>query len=205
MSIREFTMPDGRLSTGGLNYRLLGTLGMIGAPMLFLEMVVRSFMNEPEKLDTQFIGATGVFYMGGWIAVAIAMRRLRATGTSRASAVVFAIQITGLVLASLYSLHELFRMDYEQTKWIFTIIDIAYPFSHLFMFAVGVLVWRARVFDGLARIAPFGVALMLPLFFGLSAFAGMQAGSVISTGLAATALFIIARRVIGAKNFLSLD
>jgi len=194
MSINELELPVGG-HLAGLKYRLHGTLGMFGAPMLFIEMLVRAFMDEPEKIDAQFVGATGVFYIGGWIAVALAMRGLRATGAGSASLAVFVIQTAGLIFAFLFSVQQLTGVDFSNGGLFFKITDIAYPFSHMLMLVVGSMVWRARVIKGFARIAPFGVALMLPLFFLLGTFLGMAAATLISTGLAAISLFVIARNV----------
>jgi hypothetical protein len=201
MAIRNLDLPA-ESAAAGLKYRWLGTLGMIGAPMLFIEMATRALMNQPEKLDARFIGATGVLYIGGWIAVAVGMRRLRATGEGWAGSIVFAVQMTGLVLAFLYSIQELFMLDFARGSLFFTFTDAAYPFSHMFMFVVGWLVWRARVFRGAGRLACFGVALMLPLFFTLDNLLGSSAASILATGLAALSFFVLARALSGfAEGF----
>jgi hypothetical protein len=50
---------------------------MLGAPMLFLENVIHALMKESEKLDERFIGFLGIFYIGGWMASAIGIRKLK--------------------------------------------------------------------------------------------------------------------------------
>ena len=188
-----------KLSTNESNYsvsnRLLGILGIIGAPMLLIENLSRALMQQPEKLNDQLIGILGVFYIGGWIASAIGMRRMRVAGNGPASKVVFAIQIIALALAFLFSAQQIFNVNFENGGLFFAITDAAYPFSHAFMFIVGILVWRAQVLKGMTRFAPFFVASMLPLFFALSAFAGSAFAPIIATGLAATGFLIISLAV----------
>ena len=182
-------------SDDSVTNRLLGIIGIIGAPMLFVEMLTRALMSQPEKLNTQVVGILGIFYIGGWIATAIGMRRMRTTGNSPASKIVFVIQIVGLVLAFLYSVQETLRITDKVNSLFFTVTDFAYPFSHAFMFIVGVLVWRTQILKGFAKFAPFFVALMLPLFFALSAFGSSALVPVIASGLAATGFVIISLAV----------
>jgi hypothetical protein len=175
--------------------RLLGWFGIIGAPMLLIEMLIRASMNEPEKLDERIVGWLGIFYIGGWIATAIGMRRLKATGSGLASSVVFAVQMTGLILAFLFSAQEIFGFGYQNGGLFFTVTDIAYPFSHVFMIVVGILVWRAGVWKGWARIAPLLVGISFPLFFPLIPVLGMKFSSIGFSGLNAVGFVLIARAV----------
>jgi hypothetical protein len=195
MSINELELPVAKLPAG-LKYRLLGTLGMFGAPMLFLQVAVRILLGEPEKMNALFQGTTGILYIGGWIAVAVAMRGLRATGSNLTSRIVFIIQMFALATAFILSVQELLGFDSSNGGLFYNLTDIAYPLSHVLMLVVGVLVWRARVFKGLARIAPFGVALILPLFFIIGAVFGMPVGALVSSGFVAAALFVNARAVV---------
>jgi hypothetical protein len=194
MSVKEIESFSNQRNVISSN-RLLGNLGMLGALMLFAEMVVRALMNEPEKLDERFVGLLGVFYIGGWIATAIAMRKLKVTGEGNASRIVFILQMVGLILAFLFSVQELFGQTYATGGVFWKITDIAYPFSHVFMIVVGVLVWRARVWKGSARIAPLFVGLMLPMFVAFALTGTNQLGAVIATGSAAIGFVIIALTV----------
>jgi hypothetical protein len=194
MSVNEIKLFSNQRNVISSN-RFLGILGILGAPMLFAEMVIRAFLNEPEKLDERLVGFLGVFYIGGWIATTIGMRKLKVTGEGTASRIVFIIQMVGLILAFLFSVQELFGETYATGGVFWQITDIAYPFSHVFMIVVGLLVWRARIWKGSAQIAPVFVGLMLPMFAAFALTGTNQIGAAVSTGFAAIGFLIIALNV----------
>jgi hypothetical protein len=199
MQVNEMELPADQKKLAA-NMRLLGILGILGAPMLFLEMVFQASINDPEKLDQRFIGFLGIFYIGGWIASAIGKRKLKVTGEGTASKIVFIIQIIGLILAFLFNVQALFGVTYAMGGAFWRITDIAYPFSHVFMIVVGILIWRAGVWKGLARIAPVFVGLMLPMFFVFTLMGTNQLGAVTATGFAAIGFVIIALTVRNGKS-----
>ena len=64
------------------NLRLLGTIGMIAAPMLMMETLYRMAAHIPDEQNNRLVGVLGTIYITGWMASAIGMRRLRVTGKS---------------------------------------------------------------------------------------------------------------------------
>jgi hypothetical protein len=64
MITKEFTPATAQQSAGFLNTKLLGTLGMLGSPMLLIEGFYAGFQQHGTD---QFIGALGAIYMGGWL------------------------------------------------------------------------------------------------------------------------------------------
>jgi hypothetical protein len=128
------------------------------------------------------------------------MRKLKVTGEGTASKIVFIIQIIGLILAFLFNVQALFGVTFATGGTFWRITDIAYPFSHVFMIVVGILILWAGVWKGLARIAPLFVGLMLPMFFVFTLMGTNQLGAVITTGFAAIGFFIIAFTVRNGKS-----
>lgn len=172
--------------------RILGALAMFCAPMLLLFFMFGTIdSSAPKTFKDQIISLTGVFYIGGWIAGAVGMRRLRATGDGAGSKIVFIIQIALLSFALLFSVMEVFGYSYENGGLLFAIADAGYPLSHLFMIVVGIYVLRAKVWRGLPRIAPFIVGFALPSFLVLSLVVGTGVGGFGFGLLTATGLGIV--------------
>ncbi|MET0753465.1 MAG: hypothetical protein ABWZ66_08835 [Pyrinomonadaceae bacterium] len=175
-----------------INSHILGAFAMFCAPMLLLFFMFGTIdSSAPKTFKDQLVSLTGVFYIGGWIAGAIGMRRLRATGDRLGSKIVFIIQIALLSFALLFSVMEVFGYSYENGGLLFAIADAGYPLSHLFMIVVGIFVLRAKVWRGLPRIAPFLVGFALPAFSGLSLIVGTGVGGFGFGLLTATGLGII--------------
>ncbi len=185
--------------------RLLGAAAMIGAPMLLLETILRMVNVLPQNTDNFWIGFVELFYIGGWIALAVGMRRLRVTGDNLGSRIVFALQMLGLILALLFTVQVMCGAGYDKppVSLVFKICDAGFPFSHLFMLVVGVFVWRAGVWRGWLRVAPFLVGIVLLLFMaGLGALVELPQGALVFAATAAIGLFSLALAVYksGARN-----
>ena len=148
--------------------RILGVIGMIFAPALYLGSFFHSANFDEPKANQLFSSIFGVLYLSGAMASAIAMRRLRVTGRGRGAAILFAVQIVGLFLAMWFDILE-YAAPHLKESTIFFITDMAYPFSHVLMIIVGVAVWKTGAWRGWRVIAPFLCGLALPLFFVSSA------------------------------------
>ena len=180
--------------------RLLGVLGMIGAPMLLLETILRMANVLPQNTDNALVGFVEMIYIGGWIALAFGMRRLRVTGNRLGSKIVFGLQMFGLILAFLFSVQVLFGANFEKpdATLFFKICDLGFPFSHLFMIVIGVMVWRANIWRGWLQIAPFLVGIVLALFMsGLGALVEFSQVALIFAASTAIGLFSLALAVFG--------
>lgn len=153
--------------------RVLGTLGIIGAPMLAVNLVLSS------AFENRFAHFFGVFYIAGWICSTIGMRRRRATGNGAASAILFGAQIIGLVLALLNSAQDAFGVTAETTGLFYGICDAAYPLSHLLMLIVAAFVWRTGVWTNWRKFAPLVCGLALPSFFVSAAIGNSILGAAI--------------------------
>jgi hypothetical protein len=173
-----------------LRPRLLGTIGMLAAPMMLIEGIYRSLMHLPPDKDDIFVGLIEALYVIGWMCTTVGMRQLRATGSGKGSAVVFAIQIIGQTLALLFALAALVRWTAFTTTPLFGIADLAWPFSHLFMLVVGVFVWKAGVWKGWQRVAPFVCSGGLLGLFALMPLVGRDA-AVPVFGIGVTAGFLL--------------
>lgn len=153
-----------RARTDYLNPRLLGILGMLASPMMFLEQFVQYERQQRAGSDAHtLVSVMGIFYLVGWMCSAIGLRRLRATGEGGFGAAILPIQITGLLLAITCNVMEITRFALYTP--LFRVVDIFWPLSHLFMLAVGVQIVKAGVWRGWRRVPALLCGLALPSFF----------------------------------------
>ena len=152
MSVNELKLPINQ--THSINtIRILGVIGMIFAPALYIGWFFHGEPNGP-KVNQLFASILGVLYLSGAMASAISMRQMRVTGNSVGAAILFAVQITGLFLAMGFDVLE-YTAPQLRGSTIFFITDVAYPFSHVLMIIVGVAVWKTGVWRGWRLVPPF--------------------------------------------------
>jgi hypothetical protein len=189
MSVNELklTIHQTRLSD---TFRLLGTVGMVCAPALYISSFFHSGnFNEPNP-NQVFASLFGVLYLCGAMASAIAIRRLRVTGNGIGAAILFAVQIVGLFLAMCFDIIE-YAAPHLKESTVFFITDMAYPFSHVLMIIVGIAVWRTGVGRGWRVVPPFLGGFALPSFFAASAIFGRENGSVVFPVLVTIGFFLL--------------
>lgn len=180
------------LRTGAKVNRILGILAIIGAPLLLLQFLLGTRgMNAEGGEKNALIALLGVFYIGGWISGATGMFRAGTYGESKASKIVFALQIVLLSFALMFSVFETFGVTYENGSALFAVFDAGYPLSHLFMIVVGIFVLRARRWRGFSKFAPLVVGFALPLTLGLMPLLGEKIGVVSFGALTAIGLAAI--------------
>lgn len=155
-----------------LTPRLLGTIGMIGAPMLLLSFLLYALGDGTAALMASVLG---MLYLVGWAASAAGMWRLRVAG--KLSGAVFAVQLVGLSLAFAFNVLEVTRANPDTL--LFRVTDLAWPASHIFMLVVGALVLGACVWRGWRSLTPLLCGLALPVFFGVRAVLGGEFGGFI--------------------------
>ncbi len=155
-----------------LNPSLLGTIGVVCAPMLFLSGFLYTLGDGAAALIASVLG---MLYLVGWAASAAGMRQLKVAG--RLSGAVFAVQLVGLSLAFIFNVLEVAHANPDTL--LFRVTDLAWPVSHLFMLVVGALVLGARVWRGWRSWTPILCGLTLPVFFGARPVLGGEVGGLI--------------------------
>lgn len=182
MAVEQFSFPI-QQEKPFIGLRLLGVIGMIGAPALLLEILL-------QVRDQRMIGLLSLIYVSGWISSAIGLRRLKASGESAWSRAVFAVQMAGLLLALAWALQEIVRVEPGRMSALFTVADAAWPLSHVFMLVIAGFVIKARAWRGWRRVAPILCGLALPTFFCVAPLAGKTVGGALF-GLMTTAGFML--------------
>jgi hypothetical protein len=184
--------------------RVLGTIGVLGAPMMAIEGIYREVRHFGDMQDDWFVGAVSMIYVAGWVCSLVGARRLRATGTSRASAALFGLQLAGLLLAGAWAVWAALGVGPVPGTPLFTAGDTAWPVSHLLMLAMAAFVFRARVWRGWRRLPALVCGLALPAalapaalgarWLGLIAFGALTTVGFASLGWAVrTSAGVVAR------------
>ncbi len=187
MAVEQMNLPLSKQSTF-LSARFLGTLGMIASPMLFVEGMLYTY-GYGDSPNSRFIPLLGIIYLTGWACSLTGMRQLRATGHGTLCKAVFILQLVGLSLAFLFNVQEMVGANPDSL--FFRITDIAWPASHVFMLAVGVLVLKAKVWRGWRSVTPLLCGLALPAFFAASAVVGRGVAGFLFGMLTAVAFMLL--------------
>ncbi len=134
-----------------MNNKLLGALGMLGAPFLFI--------GTAWYADD--MGLTGLVYMTGWICSLLGLQRLRVTGDTAFGRGIFYAVFTTLTLAQGWNVWTIFDPKADST--FYQILDLTWPLSNVLMLPLGIAVLRARRLAGWYRFVPLAVGLWLPI------------------------------------------
>ena len=175
-----------------MNTRTLGTIAMILSPALLIEAL--TFTNGENHLVT---GICSFFFMLGWLCSNLAMQQMQAIGTGLAAKIVLWIQFVGIFLAMFFGIFEATQIVSEESL-LFTIADLCWPLSMVFMIVVGIMAIRAKRWAGWQRFIPLICALWLPasilvmMPFGENA-AVENVAAVFGFGWTAIAWFTLAR------------
>lgn len=141
----------------------LGIIGMLCAPAMFVAIAFFPPFSTAEN-------ALGLVYLVGFLASVVGLRLSRATGHGKAAIVVLAVHLVGLALA--WSQNTLDLLGRGKDTVLYTVADISWPVSHVFMLVVGGLVLKARVWTGACRFTPLACGLVLPLAMAVGGVAG---------------------------------
>ncbi len=173
MTTKMMTNTTQQAATGVITPRLLGTLGMLGAPFLFIEGLAHGFHATG---NTPLGGFLELFYLGGWVSSVVGLGMLHAAGRGKAGKIILGLQLLGLTLAAAFSLFGIVLPNLSPDNLLYQITDTAWPLSHTFMLVVGIAVLRAKRLSGWGRFAPLACGLAVPLLIGVSIIGGEQAG-----------------------------
>jgi hypothetical protein len=184
-SVGIFQRPE---HAGGINTRLLGTLGLFGGPMLFASFLIGSLGGM--KQDNPIVYAVGILYLMGWMCSAVGLRRLRVTGDGAFAKGLFVVQIVGLCLAIVFNILE--ACDFGYGTVFFGITDAAWPLSHLLMIVVGIATINTGLWRGWRRFTPLLCGLVLPIALTTGAVFGRPAMMVPFGVLTTTAFTLLA-------------
>ena len=189
MAVQEMVLQNSRREAL-ISTRTLGLMGMFLSPMLFFASLFYGAMDQPSPYPL-VTSLGGILYLAGALMSAVALRRLRVTGSRTGARVLFIVQITGLLLAMGFDALEYGAPHLRGTSWLYFITDLAYPFSHVLMIVVGAAILRAKVWRGWRRIPAFLIGFALPSFIVLSIAAGRANAGFIFPLMVTTGFFTL--------------
>lgn len=130
---------------------------MVASPFFFLSFAYDGFSNGDASRPAALLGF--VFALG-WLAVVLGLRALNVAGTRLPARMLLTIMPVTVSLAVAFQIFE--AVDPSNESILFTITDIAWPFSMLLLLITGIAAIRARVFEGWLRFMPLAAAVWLP-------------------------------------------
>jgi hypothetical protein len=154
-----------------LSPRVLGTIGMLASPMLLVQGLGAPPQESSGPVGS-LIGAVGLVYLVGWACSLVGMRQLGVMGDTAGARATYAVQLTLVLIATVFSVQETVYGSPERVP--FPILDLAWPLGHTFMLVTGAFVLKAGVWTGWRRFVPLVCGLKIPLLIALVA-AGLPA------------------------------
>ena len=142
-----------------MSNRLLGILALIGSPWLFIGTYLEGKM--PHLSDSWFTGVWGILFISGWICAVIALKRLRATGSSAFGKIILLILLLSLFIANVSNVIQIFVERDKPSYFIF--FDLFWPFSNVLMLIAGITVLAIKGLPGWKRYIPLATGLWFPL------------------------------------------
>lgn len=141
-----------------MSNQLLGILALIGSPWLFIGTYLEERM--PHLSDSWFTGVWGLLFISGWICAAIALKRLRATGSGAFGKVILLILLVSLCIADVSNVIQIFVERDKPPYFIF--FDLFWPLSNIIMLIVGITVLAIKGLPGWKRYIPLSTGLWFP-------------------------------------------
>jgi hypothetical protein len=159
--------------------RLLGILGMLGAPFLLIDFLVHGTSTQYQS--TSLSGFFSFVYISAWMCSIIGLWKLEATGTTHWGRLVLLIQLFFLTLANVSNIWSIIQPVKDSKLFFF--LDLFWPVSNLFMLATAIMVIKAGRWNGWTRYVPLVVALWLPFCLGvLNGLLGMSLSNMLAGG-----------------------
>ncbi len=142
--------------------RTLGTIGMLGAPFLCIDLIFHSGKANGEAYThTSLGGIFSLLYITAWMCSIIGLWRLQATGKNKSGKTLLVIILITLTLANGWNVYEI--IDPQANTPLYALLDMFWPISNLVMFIVGIAVIVARKLTGWKRFVPLLVGLWFPI------------------------------------------
>jgi hypothetical protein len=142
-----------------MNNRTLGYLGLIGAPIMMIGMVL--MMKFPDLKNTSFNGLHGLIFMLSWTCILVGLMRLNVTGNSVFGRVIIRANLVTITLANIWNVYQ--AIEPGANTPIYWFLDAFWPISMITMLPVGITVALVGTLRGWRRYVPLMAGLNMPL------------------------------------------
>src|SRR6478672_11920634 len=139
--------------------RILGIIGIIGAPWIFIDFI-QNGLYERFSL-TPGSGVRNFIFITGWTCSVLGLYRLQAMGSKRWQKRIMIIQIILLCFANCWDIYEIFAPNSK--SFFYTMLDFGWPIAGVFMLITGIVILRAKRFTDWRRYIPLVAGLWFPL------------------------------------------
>ncbi|WP_147322675.1 hypothetical protein [Emticicia sp. C21] len=159
--------------------KTLGIIGLIGAPFLFIDMLVGARFPDFAESAPWLSGFCGLLYITGWLA---SMENLRqTTETNKRDFSWYAIRIVMFTLI-IADISNIWAITTPAKPALYYILDAGWPVSHLLMLPVAWAVIKGNLLKGYRQYLPLLMGLWFPvcMLLGRNDFA-LYFGGIYST------------------------
>ncbi len=119
-----------------MSNQLLGILALIGSPWLFIGTYLEQ--RNTHLSDSWFTGVWGILFISGWICAIIALKRLRATGSTSYGKILLLVLLVSLSIANVSNVIQIIVERNKPSYFMF--FDLFWPISNVIMLIVGITV-----------------------------------------------------------------
>ena len=165
--------------------RVLGVIGIIGAPWMFIDFVNNGLYEH--FMLTPISGMRNFIFMAGWMCSVIGLYKLGAEGNKRWARIILVIQLVLLSLAALWSIMVMIAPNSPSA--IFYALNFSWPLGGCFMVATGVVILLAKKLKGWKRFTPLLAGLWFPQTILIYAFTQNSVLLLMLSGIYSTIAF----------------
>jgi len=176
-----------------INSRTLSTIAVLTAPFLCIELV---YVDHSTAFTPVATGLLGLIYMIGWMSSVYLLKKLHEHIPG--SQYFFGAQLVFLSLAQVWNL--LVIIQYDTSAPLYSITDVFWPISNVFMVVLGISIIRWNVLQGFAKYATLLVGLWLPFSLIVIMFAELAVSRWISGLYSLTAWSLLALALSSIEN-----
>ncbi|HYK45801.1 MAG TPA: hypothetical protein VEV83_11565 [Parafilimonas sp.] len=183
-----------------LSPRILGIIGIIGAPWMFIDFVNNGLYEH--FMLTPISGMRNFIFMAGWICSVIGLYKLGAEGNKRLARTILIIQLVLLLLAAIWSIMVMIAPN--SPSKIFYALNFSWPLGGCFMVATGLVILLAKKLKGWKRFAPLLAGLWFPQTILIYAFTQNSVLLLMLSGIYSTIAFSLLGLAVATETDRSL-
>jgi hypothetical protein len=177
--------------------RVLGIIGIIGAPWMFIDFINNGLYDR--FLPTSISGVRNFLFMTGWICSIVGLYKLEAMGTRRWQKIIMIIQIVCLCLADCWCIFEMFAPS--SPSKIFYMLNFLWPVAGFFMLITGIVILRAKKLKGWKRYIPLCAGFWFPQTVIIYYFTQNSLLSLVLSGIYSAIVFSLLGFIIATYDY----